>query len=232
MALRRIVSAFGRLGAAAVIAAVFAFGLLATVYLSIRSPEIQVPEVVNKTYTDGEATLEKAGLDIRERAKRYKPDVQPGVILDQSPHAGEIVKAGQTIAVVVSRAPKDGEQPPPEEKVPGDKGDGEKPSPNENSGAASNRNENTNRERPKNTKRNTNRNSNANNTNSNNRNSNGANTRNANLNANRNANANRTLNNNTNANRPRNTNTRNANAPGARNTNTARPSTGNANRQP
>lgn len=224
MALRRIVSAFGKLGAAAVIAAVFAFGLIATVYLSIRSPEIQVPEVVNKSYTDGEATLGKAGLDIRERAKRYKPDVQPGMILDQSPRAGDVVKAGQTIAVVVSRGPKEGEQPPPAEEVPGEKGDDSKPAANENSAAKSNKNEN--RERPKNTNRNTNRNTNGNANSNGNRKAGNANARNSNLNANR------TLN--TNANRPRtvNTNARNANANGARNTNSARPPAANTNRRP
>ncbi len=241
MALRRIASAFGKLGAAAVIAIVFAFGLVATVYLSIRSPEIQVPEVVNKSYTDGEATLERAGLDIRERAKRYKADVQPGVILDQSPHAGEIVKAGQTIAVVVSRAPKEGEQPPPDEEVPGEKNDNAKASPNDNSGASENKNEN--RERPKNSNRNSNRNANGNtNANANgNRNAGNANARNtnsnarnANLNANRPANGNRNLNTNANANRPRNTNanTRNTNSNGTRNTAPARPPAANANRRP
>ncbi len=230
MALRRIASAFGKLGAAAVIAAVFAFGLLATVYLSIRSPEIQVPEVVNKSYSDGEATLEKAGLDIRERAKRYKPDVQPGIILDQSPRAGEIIKAGQTIAVVVSRGPKDGEQPPPSETPEGEKNDNAKA--NENKSADSNKNENANRERPKNTNRNTNRNANGN---TNNRNGAVNNTRNSNLNANRGANSNnRSLNNNTNANRPRttNTNTRNATPAPTRNTSPARPPAANANRRP
>ena len=236
MALRRIASAFGKLGAAAAVAAVFAFGLLATVYLSIRSPEIQVPEVINKSYTDGEATLEKAGLDIRERAQRYKPDVQPGIILDQSPRAGETIKAGQTIAVVVSRGPKDGEQPPPVVEDEGAKNDNAKA--NQNSGADSNKNENANRERPKNTNRNTNRNSNVNanaaaNLNGN-RNANAANTRNANLNANRGANSNRGLNTNANANRPRtttNTNARNANAAPTRNTSPARPAA-NANRRP
>jgi len=230
VALRRIVSAFGKLGAAAVIAAVFAFGLLATVYLSIRSPEIQVPEVVNQSYSDGEATLEKAGLDIRERAKRYKPDVEPGIILDQSPRAGEVIKAGQTIAVVVSRAPKEGEQPPPAEDDGGEKNDNAKANANSgaNSGANSNKNENANRERPKNTNRNTNRNAN---TNANaNRNSN---TRNQNLNANRGANVNRTLN--TNASRPRtttNSNARNANSAAPRNAGPAARPAANANRRP
>jgi PASTA domain len=236
VALRRIASAFGKLGAAAVIAAVFAFGVLATVYLSIRSPEIQVPEVVNQSYTDGEATLEKAGLDIRERAKRYKPDVQPGIILDQSPRAGETIKAGQTIAVVVSRGPKEGEQPPPPPAEESDGAKNENAKANENS--ASNKNENANRERPKNTNRNTNRNANGNAaTNLNgNRNANAANTRNSNANANRGANSNRTLNTNANSNRPRtttntNTNTRNVNAAPTRNTSPTRPAA-NANRRP
>ncbi|HEU4597173.1 MAG TPA: PASTA domain-containing protein [Pyrinomonadaceae bacterium] len=233
MALRRIASAFGKLGAAAVIAAVFAFGLLATVYLSIRSPEIQVPEVVNKSYSDGEATLEQAGLDIRERAQRYKSDVQPGIILDQSPRAGEIIKAGQTIAVVVSRGPREGEQPPPaDEDDAGEKNDNSKA--NENAAANSNKNENTNRERPKNTNRNTNRNANANSTaNLNGNRNNSNNTRNANTNANRGANANRSLNTNANANRPRttNSNARNSNSAAPRNTSPARPAA-NANRRP
>jgi hypothetical protein len=111
----RILSAFTSLGVVAIIAVAFTFGLVATVYLSLRSPKIQVPDIVNKQFVEGEATLEKAGLSMRERARRYKPDVAPGIILDQSPRAGEVVKAGQTIAVVISRARKEGEQPPSEE---------------------------------------------------------------------------------------------------------------------
>ena len=162
-------SAFSKLGVVAIIAVAFTFGLVATVYLSLRSPKIQVPDVVNQQYMEGETTLEKSGLSIRERAKRYKPDVPPGVILDQSPRAGEVVKAGQTIAVVVSRARKEGEQPPSEEVAEERK--------KEETGATKNRNsdesKNENRER-----RNKNKNSNANlngnkNANTGNRNQNG-----------------------------------------------------------
>ena len=87
MAFGRILSAFGKLGIVALIAVAFAFGLLTTIYISLRSPNIQVPDVSGKTYFDGEKVLSKSGLDIRERAKRFKPEVPPGVILDQSPHA-------------------------------------------------------------------------------------------------------------------------------------------------
>lgn len=204
MAFGRILSAFGKLVIVALIAVAFAFGLLTTIYISLRSPNIQVPDVVNKTYLDGEKVLSKSGLDIRERAKRYKPDVPPGVILDQSPHSGDTVKEGQTIAVVVSRAPKEGEQPPDEAVAE------ERKTERGTEGLDENRNTNSNRRKP--TNRNTNGNSNsnasansnaaansnggnANNKNANNRNSNGA----------ANSNARRTLNTNTNA-RPANSN--------------------------
>jgi len=223
VAFGRILSAFGKLGIVALIAVAFAFGLLTTIYISLRSPNIQVPDVVNKTYLDGEKVLSKSGLDIRERAKRYKPEVPPGVILDQSPHSGETVKEGQTVAVVVSRAPKEGEQPPDETVAE------ERKTERGTEGLDENRNTNSNRRKP--TNRNTNGNSNsaansnasgnsnanggnANNRNANNRNSNGA----------ANSNARRTLNTNANA-RPANSNA------GARTTTTpARPS--NSNRRP
>ena len=226
MALGKILSAFGKLGIIALIAVAFAFGLLVTVYLSLRSPNIQVPDVVAKSYLDGEKVLGKAGLDIRERAKRYKPDVEPGVILDQSPHAGEVIKAGQTVAVVVSRAAKEGEKPPDEGVAE------ERREERGTEGLDQNRNLNANRR--KNTNRNTNGNLNANaaaNTSANatavagSANERNANSGNTSIPGNRNAGAS------LNVNRNKNTNTgaRNANS-GAR---TGPPGRGaNANRRP
>jgi beta-lactam-binding protein with PASTA domain len=220
VAFGRILSAFGKLGLVALIAVAFAFGLLTTIYISLRSPNIQVPDVSGKTYFDGEKVLSKAGLDIRERAKRFKPDVPPGVILDQSPHAGETIKEGQTVAVVVSRAPKDGEQPPDEAVAE------ERKTERGTEGLDENRNTNSNRRKPTNRNSNDNKNSNASansneneNANSNNKNSgnsNNKNSNNKNANGNTNSNARRTLNTNTNAgtrtttlpSRPSNTNRR------------------------
>ena len=220
MALRNILSAFGKLGVVALIAVAFAFGLLTTIYLSLRSPNMQVPEVVNQTYYDGEKTLAKAGLDIRERAKRYKPGVEPGVILDQSPRSGEVVKAGQTVAVVVSRAPKEGEKPPDEAVIEERR--------EERGTAALNANGNQNANR----RRNTNRNANAN------ANSNAGANANSGANSNRsagngNANAPRNSNLNANTGRPRNSNAAPLNAnTRPRTTNSARPPATNANRRP
>jgi beta-lactam-binding protein with PASTA domain len=195
VALRSILSAFGKLGVVALIAVAFAFGLLTTIYLSLRSPNIQVPEVVNQSYFDGEKTLSKAGLDIRERAKRYKPGVEPGRILDQSPRPGEVVKAGQTVAVVVARAPKEGEKPP-DEAVAEERGE-------ERGTEALDQNKNQNANRRRNTNRNTNSNANSNGRASNANNGNSGN---------RNANAPRNTNQNANAARPRNSNATPANS--------------------
>jgi serine/threonine-protein kinase len=228
VAVRKILSAFGKLGIVALIAVAFVFGLLVTVYFSLRSPNIQVPDIVSKTYTDGEKTLGKAGLDIRERARRYKPDVAPGIILDQSPHAGEIVKAGQTIAVVVSRAPNEGERPPDEAVAQ------ERREERGTEGLDENRNQNSNRR--KNTNKNANANANGNaaantslNTNDETTNTNTRNksTDNSNLSVNRSANRNANANVAGNRNRNANTSTRNSNS-NARGT--SRPS--NANRRP
>ena len=228
MALRSILSAFGKLGVVALIAVAFAFGLLTTIYLSLRSPNIQVPEVVNQSYLDGERTLSKAGLDIRERAKRYKAGVEPGQILDQSPRPGEVVKAGQTVAVVVSRAPKEGEKPPDEAVIEERR--------EERGTEALDQNKNQNANRRRNTNRNTNGNANSNaaaNANSGaNANAGGRNANSANA-GNRNANAPRGSNQNANAGRPRNSNLSPTNSnTRPRTTNSARPAATNANRRP
>ncbi|MDQ3744757.1 MAG: PASTA domain-containing protein [Acidobacteriota bacterium] len=223
MALRKILSVFGKLGMVALLAVAFAFGLVTTVYLSLRSPNVQVPDVTNKSYLDGEKTLGKAGLDISQRATRYKPDVPPGIILDQTPHAGEVVKGGQIVRVVVSRAPKEGETPPNEAVAE------ERKSERGTEGLDENRNQNANRRR--NTNRNSNANSNASsntnvgaNTNAGAENAHNANSGNTGLFGNRNAAPNRNSNAGANTNRNRNSNA------GVRTTNTSRPT--NANRRP
>jgi len=233
VAVRNILSAFGKLGVVALIAVAFAFGLVSTIYLSLRSPDIHVPEVVNQSYFDGEKTLARAGLDIRERAKRYKPGVEPGRILDQSPRAGEVIKAGQTVAVVVSRAPKEGEKPP-DETVAEERRE-------ERGTEALDQNKNLNSNRRRNTNRNSNGNANANGSANSNAGANAnASSRGGNTNgggaANRNTNAARPSNSNANAARPRNSNQSPTNSNSrprpTTTTNSARPAGANANRRP
>ena len=157
------------------IAIAFLFGLATTVYLSLRSPEVKVPDVVGKNRFEAEKILADADLNFRVRAIRPSNQQKPDTVLFQLPRPGEVVKTGQTVAMDISRAAKEGETP--ETVQP------EEPSDNSNSNANTETNLNENKPRkPRNKNANDNLNANAN----------------GNANVNRPANANRTPN----ANRP------------------------------
>jgi beta-lactam-binding protein with PASTA domain len=149
-------SALRRLSIAIAIAILFLFGLATTVYLSLRSPEVMVPDVIGKDRFEAERVLGKAGLNFRVRATRPSQS-KADTVLFQLPRGGEVVKAGQTVAMDISRSVKEGEssltpapEPTPAEKV--DNG-------NSNDSAAANENK---PKRNKNTNKNANDNSNAN----------------------------------------------------------------------
>jgi hypothetical protein len=168
-----ILSAVRRLGIVIAIAIVFLFGLATTVYLSLRSPEVKVPDVVGKDRFEAEHVLGSAGLNYRVRATRPSNQLKADTVLFQLPRAGEVVKAGQTVAMDISRTAKEGETSEAVIEKPAD----------ENAKPA-NANENTagNENKPKRNK-NTNKNANEN----------------ANVNGNRNTNNNRPLNRNANS---------------------------------
>jgi len=199
----RVLTVFRSIAIVIAIGIVFLFGVATTVYLSLRSPEVTVPDVVGKNRFDAEKVLADADLKFRVRATRPSNEAKPDTVMFQLPRAGEVVKAGQTVAMDISRATKAGESP---ETVTPD----EDTNANRNANTNTNANENKPR-RPRN--RNTNDNANANG------NNNGNNNRAVNGNANRPVNANRT-----NANT-----TGNVNVPRA---NVNRTSTGNVNARP
>ena len=175
-------SALRRLSIAIAIAVVFLFGLATTVYLSLRSPEVTVPDVVGKDRLTAEQVLGDAGLNFRVRATRPSHELQANTVLFQLPRAGEVVKAGQTVAMDISRTAMEGESSEaaiaPAEKKPDEKAE------NQNSNESTTANENKPKRKPANKNDNANENRNAN-SNRSNRNANG------NSNTNRNANSNR-----------------------------------------
>jgi hypothetical protein len=135
------------------IGVVFLFGVATTVYLSLRSPEVKVPDVVGKDRFEAERILAEADLKFRVRAYRPSNESKSDTVLFQLPRAGEVVKTGQTVAMDVSRPTKEGESP---ENVTPDE-------PVENRNTNSNTNENRpKRPRPRNTNDNVNGNSNGN----------------------------------------------------------------------
>jgi len=186
------------------IAITFFLGLLGTVYLSLRSPEVKVPDIVGKDRASAESTISDANLNFRVRAERPIGNSQPGTVLLQLPGAGEMVKAGQTVAVDISRAAREGESVTSGQAEPTP----EKTDDNSNKNQAADTNQNENKsKRPKTS----NKNANGNNNNAR-----------ANVNANRNSDSNtRAVNANTDGRTTLNTNRANANRPS--NTNSTRP---------
>jgi PASTA domain len=154
----RIVSAIRSIAIVIAIAAVFLFGVATTVYLSLRSPEVKVPDVIGKDRFEAERILAEADLKFRVRAHRPSNQSKPDTVLFQLPRPGEVVKTGQTVAMDISRPTKEGETP---ENVTPDES-----SENRNTNASANRNENRPR-RPKNKNENENGNANANKANAN-----------------------------------------------------------------
>lgn len=149
----RIVSVFRSIAIVIAIAVVFLFGVATTVYLSLRSPETKVPDVVGKDRFEAEKILAEADLKFRVRATRPSNQTKPDTVLFQLPRPGEVVKAGQTVAMDISRAAKEGETP---ENVTPDE-----PVENRNANSATNGNENK-PKKPKNKNANENANANGN----------------------------------------------------------------------
>ena len=96
------------------IAVAFSLGLLGAIYLSLRSSETRVPDVVGKDRAAAETTIEEAGLNFRVRATRATGETKPDIVLIQLPAAGVTVKVGQTVAVDISRASANGESSAPD----------------------------------------------------------------------------------------------------------------------
>ena len=215
-AIRQTLTVLKRIAIVIGIAIAFTLGLLGAIYLSLRSSETKVPDIVGKDRNSAETTISNAGLNFRVRATRASSEAKPDTVLIQLPRAGETVKVGQTVAVDISRPTKEGEAST--SAAPSN----ENTKPENTSSAASN-NANANASANANKKKPANRNDNSN------------------ANSNRPANRNRNSNANTNANATQN---RNANATGTPvhtnsnstatppRTNSNRPVNANVNRRP
>jgi len=182
-AIRQTLLFFKRIAIVIGIAVAFSAGLLGAIYLSLRSSETRVPDIVGKDRTAAENTISDAGLNFRVRATRPTSEAKPDTVLIQLPPAGQVVKVGQTVAVDISRPTKDGEaSTPANTNVSAGSENANKP----DNRASANSNENDNKQKRKPANRNANDNSNNNSNRLTNRNQNA----NANRPANRNLNAN------------------------------------------
>jgi beta-lactam-binding protein with PASTA domain len=163
-ALKRILIVVG-------IAVAFTGGLLGAIYLSLRSSETRVPDIVGKDRASAEDTISSAGLNFRVRATRPTGEAKPDTVLIQLPHAGEIVKVGQTVAVDISRPTKEGESSTTTNSNANSNTE-KKPDNDNATNSNTNSNDNKQKKKPVNKNSNDNLNANANRTTNRNRNSN------------------------------------------------------------
>jgi hypothetical protein len=160
-AIRQTLTVIKRIAIVIGIAIAFSLGLLGAIYLSLRSSETRVPDIVGKDRLAAENTISDAGLNFRVRAERATSEAQPGTVLIQLPHAGEIVKVGQTVAVDISRPTKDGEASTPTNSNTNANANSS-PASQDNNSSANNSNANANKRKPANRNANDNLNGNAN----------------------------------------------------------------------
>jgi beta-lactam-binding protein with PASTA domain len=64
----------------------------------------KVPAIKGLSYEDAEAKLHASNLNIRLLATRYNLPLQPGLIVDQTPQAGEEVVYGYPVGVTITKA--------------------------------------------------------------------------------------------------------------------------------
>lgn len=105
-------SALGKLAVVGLLLATFFGGMAVVVVMSLSGSEIKVPEIIGKDFVQSEKELAALGLKIRKRADRVSSE-EINTVLDQLPKAGETVKTGQWISVVVSKAGMPSEETPP-----------------------------------------------------------------------------------------------------------------------
>jgi beta-lactam-binding protein with PASTA domain len=75
----------------------------------MRPSQVQVPVLKGLSCEDAETTLRASNLNLRVLATRSDLPIQPGMVIDQTPQAGEKVDPGYSIAVTVTKAPPIGD---------------------------------------------------------------------------------------------------------------------------
>jgi beta-lactam-binding protein with PASTA domain len=67
-----------------------------------RPPQTSVPVIVGLNYKTAQGKLRDANLNIRVLATRYDLQLEPGIIIFQSPQSGERVDCGTVVGVVMT----------------------------------------------------------------------------------------------------------------------------------
>jgi serine/threonine-protein kinase len=78
-------------------------GSSVTLVVSSGKPQVQVPDVVGKSFDEGQSILQAAGFKVTRVDK--ESDKDPGTVLSQNPKSGARIDAGSTISLTVAKEP-------------------------------------------------------------------------------------------------------------------------------
>ncbi|MGZ6671650.1 MAG: PASTA domain-containing protein, partial [Solirubrobacteraceae bacterium] len=71
--------------------------------VSSGKPQVQVPDVVGKSFDEAQSALQAAGFKVTRVDK--ESDKDPGTVLAQNPKSGARIDAGSTISLTVAKEP-------------------------------------------------------------------------------------------------------------------------------
>jgi eukaryotic-like serine/threonine-protein kinase len=78
-------------------------GSSVTLVVSSGKPQVEVPDVVGKSFDEAQSTLQAAGFKVTRADK--ESDKSPGTVLSQNPKSGGRIDSGSTIALTVAKEP-------------------------------------------------------------------------------------------------------------------------------
>ena len=98
------------------LAAVFALGLLAFNFLFMprlihRNQEIRVPALLDAPLVEARESAEAVDLVLEVIREEAHPSAPKGTVIDQRPRAGDVIRSGRRVVVVVSGGPPAGPVP-------------------------------------------------------------------------------------------------------------------------
>jgi serine/threonine-protein kinase len=78
-------------------------GSSVTLVVSSGKPQVEVPDVVGKSFDEAQSNLQAAGFKVTRVDK--ESDKDPGTVLSQNPKSGGRIDSGSTISLTVAKAP-------------------------------------------------------------------------------------------------------------------------------
>ncbi len=73
--------------------------------------EIETPDLIGKSYSEGQTVLQEKGLSLVIEREMFSNDKPEGTIMDQNPKAGEKIRPGEKVKVTISKGNKTLEVP-------------------------------------------------------------------------------------------------------------------------